>query len=135
MPLLQLSAMILLLNQIQDHLPHLKKSTLWNEFDLLSKNVNKGKKHESASALQEVVKYLNTATIDRDKNPLDWWNTVGKNHYPTIYLVARKYLIVPVTSVPSECVFSAAGNIITSKRASLADDMATTLIFLRENVK
>ncbi len=115
--------------------PPKKKLSLWNDFDLLSKNVNKDRKHESASALQEVVKYLYTATIDRDANPLDWWNTVGKNHYPTIYQVARKYLVVPATSVPSERVFSAAGSIITSKRASLADDTASTLIFLRENAK
>jgi hypothetical protein len=59
---------------------------------------------------------------------------VGKELYPLIYEVAKKYLIVPGTSVPSERVFSAAGNIISKKRSLLADDTASNLIFLRENL-
>ncbi len=64
------------------------------DFDFLSKSTNGARKFELVSELQEVVKYLNAVTNDR-KKPLDWGNTVGKEHLLTIYQLARKYLNHP----------------------------------------
>lgn len=47
--------------------------------------------------------------------------------------IALKYLIVPVSSTPSERVNSTAGNVITGKQASLNPEMAEKLVFLRQN--
>ena len=50
--------------------------------------------------------------------PLDWW----KNHqhsYPNLSRMARRYLGVVATSVPSERLFSTVGNVVTAKRCAL----------------
>ncbi|GET02289.1 zinc finger BED domain-containing protein 1-like [Rhizophagus clarus] len=49
-----------------------------------------------------------------DLNLFEWWNN-HKVEFPIIVQLAQKYLIIPATSVPSERLFSDAGNHITSK--------------------
>jgi len=44
-------------------------------------------------------------------------------------------LAIPATSAPSERVWSAAGNIVTKKRASLSDSTVETLVFLHGNIR
>ena len=48
--------------------------------------------------------------------------------------LARIYLGVPATSVPSERVFSTAGDIVTAQRSRLAGDHIDQLIFLKKNL-
>ena len=43
-------------------------------------------------------------------------------------------LCAPSTSVPSEGVFSAAGNIVSKKRSSLLPENVNSLIFLNKNL-
>jgi hypothetical protein len=111
-------------------------SSLWASFDTQVENSATGRqtnRHEDALSA-ELVKYLKMMNIPRTANPLAWWCSVGKELYPVIHEVAKKYIIIPGTSVPSERVFSAAGNIITKKRSALADSTAADLNFLRENM-
>ena len=46
-------------------------------------------------------------------NPLIWWRD-NEKYFPRLSQLARKYLCVPATSVPSEHVFSVAEHITTS---------------------
>jgi len=62
---------------------------------------------------------------------LVWWEKEG-SAYPKLQKIAPKYLILQGTSVPSERVFSKAGNIITKKRNRLEGENASSLIFLSE---
>jgi len=68
----------------------------------------------------------------RVNNPLDWWKANAAK-YPTLAVMAKKYLCVPATSAPVERLFSRAGLTITEKRNRLQDDVAADLIFLRAN--
>ena len=61
-------------------------------------------------------------------NPLAWWKA-NQSKYPLLAELA-KMLAIPSTSTPSERVFSAAGNTIISKRASLDGDTVDELVFL-----
>jgi len=49
--------------------------------------------------------------------------------------VAQRYLSVPPTSVASERLFSAAGDIYSDQRTQLAPERAEMLLFVRENFK
>lgn len=81
----------------------------------------------------ELSSYLQSANVESDTDPLKWW----KDHeflFPGLSLLAKKYLLVPATSSPSERVFSCTGNIVTCHRASLKPDTVDRLVFLKQNL-
>ena len=59
--------------------------------------------------------YLNDDQLDRDCCPLRWW-AKHQLRYPSVTALVRVLLAVPATSVPSERLFSKAGDVITKKR-------------------
>ena len=67
-------------------------------------------------------------------HPMEWWRA-HSSVYPTLLNVAVRYLMIPATSVPSERVFSAAGNIVSRRRSSLSHDNVSKLLFLHQNYK
>lgn len=71
--------------------------------------------------------------IHHDSDSFEWWKA-NESRFPTIAKIARRYLCVTATSVPSERVFSAAGLVINNKRCSLTPENADMLIFLSKNV-
>ncbi|XP_071083855.1 E3 SUMO-protein ligase ZBED1-like [Haliotis cracherodii] len=64
-------------------------------------------------------------------NPLEWWKG-NECRFPKLALLVRHYLEVPATSVPSERVFSTAGDIVSGQRASLSPDNVDVLVFLKK---
>lgn len=53
--------------------------------------------------------------------------------FPNLASLARHYLAIPATSVPSEQVFSLAGGIVTAKRARLKSKNTEMLVFCKRN--
>ena len=78
--------------------------------------------------------YMQYPTLDIDESPLEWWK-LEAGRMPLLSTVARKYLSVCATSVPSEQVFSTGGNLVNAKRNSLKPDKVNKLIFLSSNCK
>lgn len=61
----------------------------------------------------------------------------GRQMNPTFSLLARlakNPLGIPLTSVPSEMVFSTAGDIVTATRSALSAEKVDMLIFLKKNL-
>ena len=67
------------------------------------------------------------------ENPLLWWKA-NSFRYPLLSSLAKKYLSIPATSVPSERAFSTAGHIVNKKRACLHPSSVNMLVFLSENL-
>ena len=79
------------------------------------------KKKSSSQSRNEVNEYLITPVEPSNINPCDWW----KNHqstYPLLSKIARDYIGIPSTSVPSEQAFSKSGELISKKRNRLGNN-------------
>eukprot|EP00057_Strongylocentrotus_purpuratus_P035424 XP_799085.1 PREDICTED: zinc finger BED domain-containing protein 1-like [Strongylocentrotus purpuratus] len=84
------------------------------------------------SADDEYDEFLAQPSANVTVNPLMWWQGSDKR-LPLLQQLPRKYLGIPATSVPSERVFSTAGNIVTAKRNCLLPENVDMLIFLSKN--
>lgn len=73
--------------------------------------------------------FLSSPTISINENVFKFWETHG-SMYPLLRKVAEPYLFVIVTSVPSERLFSKAGNITTESRNRLKGEKLQQLLFL-----
>lgn len=80
----------------------------------------------------EFQQWLHQVGIETDEDPLTWWREHEKQ-FPTIAKIAKKYLCIPATSVPSERLFSDAGNVITKKRASMDPETLEEILMVYEN--
>ena len=68
----------------------------------------------------------------QDENPLKWWKQ-NVSKYPTLSVLARQYLSIPGTSVPSERIFSCAGLVVSKLRNRLSSSLVDQIIFLSKN--
>jgi hypothetical protein len=85
----------------------------------------------------EINKYLDNTHVPptySNMDPFQWWRNNEKN-FPILFRVARKYLGIPATSVPSKRLFSDAGNQITVERNRLKADTVNELLFLKRNME
>lgn len=89
---------------------------------------------DSASSLaeEELQRYLTGKASPIDMDPLVWWTGLAEE-FPTLAVLARHYLCLPATSVPSERVFSCAGTTMNKLRATLCPGNVDALIFLQCN--
>jgi hypothetical protein len=84
----------------------------------------------------EVGRYKSQASISLSECPLIWWKE-RQADFPLLSQSARVWLCIPSTSssVPSERVFSTAGDIVTAQRSALSGDNVDKLIFLKKNIR
>lgn len=111
----------------------------WGTFDA-KKPPNPSKRarisdHKKDCIDSEMRKYLSLQKIDRKECPLKWWYQIGSKQFPFLFEASKKYLTMPATSVPSERVFSNAGNVLNKKRSRLGKTTANMLITLHTNMK
>ena len=90
----------------------------------------------SAGTMVEIKKEMNNhlcLELQCSEDPLQWWNYHNR-HFPHLSIMAKKYLSIPATSVPSERAFSVAGYIVNEKRSCLLPENVSTLVFLAANL-
>ncbi|XP_051998856.1 E3 SUMO-protein ligase ZBED1-like [Xyrauchen texanus] len=86
---------------------------------------------------EEVQRYKEVPTLQVESNPLAWWKD-KESQFPHLARLAKSFLGVPATSVPSERVFSTAGDIVTAQRASLSPenvDMMSAKVSTKHKLK
>jgi hypothetical protein len=84
----------------------------------------------------QLMEYLRAPPIPRDSSPFQWLRQTSSQQEPPLPLVtrlARMMLSIPATSVPSERLFSKAGDVVTTKRNRLSPKNAENIVFLMEN--
>uniref|UniRef100_A0A8C6MBI1 HAT C-terminal dimerisation domain-containing protein n=1 Tax=Nothobranchius furzeri TaxID=105023 RepID=A0A8C6MBI1_NOTFU len=81
---------------------------------------------------KEVDSFLKDPPPLLDSSPTTLWK-INEGRFPRLANLARKYLAIPGTSVPSERVFSAAGLTVNRLRTRLTPDHVDLLIFLNKN--
>lgn len=107
-------------------------SILWEAFDsTISKVVSNP--NPMAAGIVEVEKYLDEPLLPRASNPFIWWEE-RRNVYPQLYNLMKKTLCIVATSVPSERVFSKAGQTLTERRNKLKGEKVSMLLFLNANL-
>ena len=89
--------------------------------------------NEPADSTEEIDKYLELNEVGKEINLLEWWKLYEKR-FPILASIARKYLCICATSVPSERLFSDVGNNITNKRTNLDPDLVEKMLFLKRNI-
>ena len=82
----------------------------------------------------EIASYLNFPHAAPETDPLVWWKE-EEGRFPTLARLARKYLCVCGTSVPSERIFSRAGYVADHHRARLTPENMDKLVFLASNMQ
>ena len=80
----------------------------------------------------DMNRYISEPVHVRD--PLQWWKYY-EPRFPTLAKLARKFLCVMGTSVPSERVFSVAGLTVTDKRSQISSEFVDKIIFLNKALK
>lgn len=108
------------------------RSTRMSSFFDICENSRADRPLPRDAVRRDLSLYKEETPISMTECPLDWWRCHAAI-YPTLSRLAKCYLSVPATSVPSERVFSAAGNIVTSQRSRLDPNNVDMLIFLNKN--
>lgn len=108
-----------------------KKDDFWNSWDQLQP-VEPQNSDQSVTIETEVNNYLAEPCISRDTDPLEWWK-INMTRFPSLCHAAKRYLSAPPTSVPSERLFSTAGDTFSETRSCLNADNMERLVFLKAN--
>ncbi|XP_062213857.1 zinc finger BED domain-containing protein RICESLEEPER 2-like [Phragmites australis] len=90
----------------------------------------------------ELDRYLDDETLPHDENDyfdvFGWWKLEG-TRYPTLRLIARDILAIPITTVASESAFSTSERILSEHRSRLTPRMLEALMcsqsWLRHTLK
>ena len=100
--------------------------------DFIGDNITDG--NDVADTIDEFKEYLKSK-ISKSVDTLEWWRTVGLRAFPRLGQLAKQYLGIQATSVPSERAFIRAGLTITKHGASLHSSTVDQIIFLNTILK
>lgn len=102
----------------------------------MSKFGSKRARTETSSSAtdDEIKRYEAFPAVSDNIDALQWWKSMSLQ-FPGLAKVAREYLAIPGSSASSERAFSAGGNMVTKKRASLATETVQASQCLRSWLK
>lgn len=119
-------------NAAPDESPPSKKTALDALFG--DSFIQRQRKSSRESAREQVTRYRAKDALSLTENAMNWWRS-NEKELPLLSTLAKRYLCIPGTSVPSERVFSTAGDILNAQRSVLRSDHVDQLIFLKKNLK
>ena len=108
-----------------------KPSCLWDEFNEEMETEDEPETQISAVEM-EIRYYMELKRMPLDCDPLVWWKD-NCSTLPKMAKIAKKILGIPASSVPSERVFSKAGEVISARRSRLQPSNVDMILFLNKN--
>lgn len=115
-------------------MPQERKKNFWSDFDnKIMEQMSHTSSQPNAGPYIEMRRYLEEPHIHREDDPLAWW----KEHatlFPKLQSLAKRFLCIPASSVPSERLFSKAGELISHRRSSLKEKNVNMILFLNKNL-
>lgn len=88
---------------------------------------------KSYDSVKDELSRYSRQSFEINDDPLVWWKT-NSGCYPELSRFAKQRLTVSATSVPSERMFSKAGQLINAKRACLSSSHVDKILFLNKNL-
>lgn len=122
--------------QQNDHESTVKlgRKSIWNSFDAKAEKTTQEVSRPSTEAIIEMRRYFEEPRISRNEDPLTWWKKKSP-FFPNLSQMAREMLCTPASSVPSERLFSKAGELISQRRSNLKDKNVNMILFLNKNME
>jgi len=90
----------------------------------------KEKTKSGSHARDEIHSYLDKPVVGLKEDPIIEWENI-KGAFTKLFELAKRYLFISATSVPSERLFSKTGNIMTKSRNRLLGSRLLKLVFLQ----
>ncbi len=118
-------------NNAQSH-DEQKSPGLWDLFEQKVADSKSTRNHTSKATL-EVQAYFGEDVLPRLEDPLAWWKR-NEKRFNLLSQLAKKYLCVSGTSVPSERLFSKAGELVSIRRNRLKPKNIDMMLFLNKNM-
>ena len=81
----------------------------------------------------ELNRFNGEPPILRSADPLVWWRE-NALMLPQLTDIARHFLCIPETSVPSESLFSKAGELVSQRKSCLKPRNINQILFLNKNI-
>ena len=85
---------------------------------------------DTPSTTTESENFLSNSLLDYKSGDPYTWRGQNKKRFPMLSVLARHYLCPPATSVPSERLFSAAGNLHDDKRNRILPTLTEDILFI-----
>ena len=118
---------------IQEPSPKRPCTEMWQSYTEILEEA--GAVFTDVDSADELDTYIAEPLISFEReNCFSWWEN-NMQRFPYLAKLAERYLGAPPTSVPSERLFSGAGNLYDEKRNRLAPDNAEILLFIKNNIK
>lgn len=108
------------------------ENELWGDFDQQFTQAQASRR--PCASLLEIDMYSSEPEIHRNCSPLQWWKNRA-NQYPALSYLAKRHLAVVATSVPSERVFSTAGQVVSARRSRLTPHNVKKIMFMHYNMR
>ena len=107
-------------------------AAFWGTFD--KKVVDAGAmKTDVTEADNETRRFFKEVNIPRTADPLHWWK-LNEIQFPHLKIIAKKYLCVPATAVPSNRLFTKDGDEFARRRELFKPGQLNSMIFLNQNL-
>ena len=108
------------------------ENPVWEVFDeQAALSTSRSRNNPNINALSELEQYFKLPILPRKEDPLLWWKQ-NSHVFPMLQSVACVYLSTVATSVPSERLFSKAGELVSAKRNQIKAKNVDMMLFLNK---